>query len=233
MIDRPPRHCHHREPLSPSRLGLGSPEARYSGVRASPYMLPGARKSSHSSANQQVSSGGRRGAQSSTARSVLHLGDRQAVVERSETEERCAMSSKDNMGTRIAELTCRLAAVDHERAATIANLAELKRQQATRQSGPERPLQAPARPAVTMDSSTAEKIALFRSLFRGREDVLRRRWDNPKTENQVIPPRATMSGFQAPAASRRSNVANARTRLSRQSRRQCVFRRRPRRRSAR
>ena len=32
-----------------------------------------------------------------------------------------------------------------------------------------------------MTSPTAAKIALFRSLFRGREDVLPRRWENPKT----------------------------------------------------
>jgi hypothetical protein len=32
-----------------------------------------------------------------------------------------------------------------------------------------------------MTSPTFEKIALFRSLFRGREDVLPRRWENPKT----------------------------------------------------
>ena len=41
------------------------------------------------------------------------------------------------------------------------------------------PPDAPA--AVTMASPTAAKIALFRSLFRGREDVLPRRWENPKT----------------------------------------------------
>jgi len=34
---------------------------------------------------------------------------------------------------------------------------------------------------VTMTSPTAAKIALFRSLFRGREDVLPRRWENLKT----------------------------------------------------
>ena len=34
---------------------------------------------------------------------------------------------------------------------------------------------------VTMASSTAAKIALFRSLFRGREDVFPRRWENVKT----------------------------------------------------
>jgi len=35
--------------------------------------------------------------------------------------------------------------------------------------------------AVTMTSPTAAKIALFRALFRGREDVVPRRWENPKT----------------------------------------------------
>jgi superfamily II DNA or RNA helicase len=35
--------------------------------------------------------------------------------------------------------------------------------------------------AVTMSSPTADKIALFRALFRGREDVLPRRWENLKT----------------------------------------------------
>lgn len=39
----------------------------------------------------------------------------------------------------------------------------------------------PAAASVTMTSPTSEKIALFRSLFRGREDVLPRRWENPKT----------------------------------------------------
>ena len=34
---------------------------------------------------------------------------------------------------------------------------------------------------VTTTSSTAEKIAVFRSLFRGREDVFPRRWENPKS----------------------------------------------------
>ena len=35
--------------------------------------------------------------------------------------------------------------------------------------------------SVTAVSATADKIALFRSLFRGREDVFPRRWENPKT----------------------------------------------------
>jgi len=35
-----------------------------------------------------------------------------------------------------------------------------------------------ATPAVTAASSSRVKIALFRSLFRGREDVFPRRWEN-------------------------------------------------------
>ena len=40
---------------------------------------------------------------------------------------------------------------------------------------------SPARPPVTNKSSPAEKIALFRSLFRGREDVYPRRFESRKT----------------------------------------------------
>ena len=42
-------------------------------------------------------------------------------------------------------------------------------------------LEAPSRPVVTKDASPAEKIQLFRSLFRGREDVYPRRFENRRT----------------------------------------------------
>ena len=35
--------------------------------------------------------------------------------------------------------------------------------------------------AVTNNSPTAEKVALFRRLFGGRTDVFPARWDNPNT----------------------------------------------------
>ena len=91
------------------------------------------------------------------------------------------MLSEHETGTRIAKLTSRLAALERERAAIIADLAELRRQQETRQICRERSCQEPAQAAVTMKSSAAEKIAVFRGVFRGREDVFPRRWDNPKT----------------------------------------------------
>ena len=40
---------------------------------------------------------------------------------------------------------------------------------------------APSQPAVTRSSSVAEKISLFRSLFKGREDVYARRWYSKKS----------------------------------------------------
>ena len=47
----------------------------------------------------------------------------------------------------------------------------------------QRPPAHPTRPTarVTAASSTAEKIALFRSLFRGREEVFPRRWENAQS----------------------------------------------------
>ena len=91
------------------------------------------------------------------------------------------MLSEDETGTRIANLTSRLAALERQRAAIIADLAELRRRQEARQICRERSCQEPAQAAVTMKSSAAEKIAVFRGVFRGREDVFPRRWDNPQT----------------------------------------------------
>lgn len=70
-----------------------------------------------------------------------------------------------------------MTALDRERWEIAEQLSVLQRAQADEAT--KQPLQVAAR--VTMASSTAEKIALFRSLFRGREDVLPRRWENPKT----------------------------------------------------
>jgi hypothetical protein len=62
-----------------------------------------------------------------------------------------------------SELADRLCALEHARTRASAN--------------PQPHLGA----SVTTASPTAEKIALFRSLFRGREEVFPRRWENPKS----------------------------------------------------
>jgi superfamily II DNA or RNA helicase len=79
----------------------------------------------------------------------------------------------------IADLQRRLADIDRERADVIAALEQLER-------NADEGLQATITQAAT-DSvrqtalSNSEKVALFGSLFRGREDVFPRRWENAST----------------------------------------------------
>ena len=74
-----------------------------------------------------------------------------------------------------AAIRNRLAALRAEQTALEARLAELDTDRSDRRSPP--PDAAP----VTASSSPAEKIALFRSLFRGREDVFPKRWSNARS----------------------------------------------------
>lgn len=82
---------------------------------------------------------------------------------------------KGEITRQIADLKERLAALDRERSQIVANLSALERAQPTAAD------QSRLLPHVTMASPSAEKIALFRSLFRGRVDVFPRRWENSKT----------------------------------------------------
>jgi superfamily II DNA or RNA helicase len=76
----------------------------------------------------------------------------------------------------VAAIRARLARLDIEKAELEASLGQLLAIQEIEHSPPS-VKDAP----VTNASSPAAKISLFRTLFRGREDVYPRRWDNPKT----------------------------------------------------
>ena len=67
----------------------------------------------------------------------------------------------------------RLATLDRERSGIGDRLTSLE-EQAREAAKPPPPVTA----RVTMTSPTAEKIALFRNLFRGREEMFPRRWEN-------------------------------------------------------
>jgi len=82
------------------------------------------------------------------------------------------MEPKDDLAAEIAALARHLAELDRERNSLIVALEELK----LRQQAEEQNLSSPN--AIL---SNAEKVALFRSLFRGRDDVFPRRWQNPKS----------------------------------------------------
>ena len=85
------------------------------------------------------------------------------------------------MEVRAAELANRLAAVEREREEIVTALQDIEHeQQACMTEKAEGLDQAPATAVVTADSPKASKIALFKSLFRGRPDVFPRRWENPR-----------------------------------------------------
>jgi superfamily II DNA or RNA helicase len=75
---------------------------------------------------------------------------------------------------RLADLERTLTEIDTARAKLVEEIRALRLQTAT-------PARSPERPPVTVNSSTADKLALFRRLFGGRSDVYAQRWDNPKT----------------------------------------------------
>ena len=91
------------------------------------------------------------------------------------------MPERDLAQSEVDELERRLAILDRERANLVAELEEARRKLALAAETEARVentapfIDAP----VTMASPTPDKVALFRSLFRGREDVFPRRWENP------------------------------------------------------
>jgi hypothetical protein len=76
----------------------------------------------------------------------------------------------------VAAIRARLARLDIEKAELEVSLTRLLATQEIEDSSP-----SVKDPPVTNASPAAVKIALFRSLFRGREDVFPKRWDNAKT----------------------------------------------------
>lgn len=124
------------------------------------------------------------------------------------------MAADEAPGEEFADLQKRLAELDRERASILIALEQL-----------ERGLKAPMQPAPRSETagdvatptvmSNAEKVALFRSLFRGRDDIF------PPAGGKIQTPvrsatrlRAATNGFAASARSRGSSAATARTRHS-------------------
>ena len=87
------------------------------------------------------------------------------------------MTGADDIAQQLAGLKGQLTALDGERLEIAAQIEALERalaQKETKQL-------AYRAAAVTMTSPKAAKVALFRELFRGRDDVVPRRWENLKT----------------------------------------------------
>jgi superfamily II DNA or RNA helicase len=90
----------------------------------------------------------------------------------------------DNIDRQIAALQSRRISLDSELSEINERLKVLEQARVAEQ--PAAPVQSAA--VVTMTSSADAKVALFRDLFRGRFDVVPRRWENPKTGNAGYAP---------------------------------------------
>lgn len=86
------------------------------------------------------------------------------------------MAVDDPLNKEIADLQRRLAELDRERASLLTALEQLKLRRMT-EAQPTPPLPTAGHIATTTALSNAEKVALFHSLFHGRDDVFPRRWE--------------------------------------------------------
>ena len=89
------------------------------------------------------------------------------------------MADEGDTSDEIVRIRRRLAALDAERLALARDLETLEQKLTSDRQAAERAALADA--PVTNNSSSAEKIELFRRLFAGRPDVFPVRWENRKT----------------------------------------------------
>jgi hypothetical protein len=120
------------------------------------------------------------------------------------------VSRLEGLEAEIRREESRLAGLEAEVAATKTQLAALREQLAA----PPVPVVAPSGSTLAAGAArptNAAKVALFRSLFRGREDVFPRRWENerkgtsgysPVCRNEWPSACAARSGARAPRGGR-------------------------------
>ncbi len=88
----------------------------------------------------------------------------------------------DNFEAELSKARQRLAVLDAERAALQQLIATLERRTASSEGGATRDAQPKSAPTIVRsDMAEAEKIKLFRSIFRGRDDVYALRFESKRT----------------------------------------------------
>jgi len=97
------------------------------------------------------------------------------------------MKTLDEINRSIAATEAELAELESSRSKLLSRAATLQREKATLVQSPGTP-DVNYKPIVTNQSPQEEKIVLFRSLFRGREDIYPRRFESLKTGKQGYQP---------------------------------------------
>lgn len=90
----------------------------------------------------------------------------------------CAVPSEKELAAEIEAAEAEFAALERTRAQALARLGELRAAGSSKIEPPQ--LRLPMTTEVPASRTGTEKIRLFRTLFRGREDVFPKRWENAK-----------------------------------------------------
>jgi hypothetical protein len=88
----------------------------------------------------------------------------------------------------IADLEARLAALNHERDQVQLRIDHLRAEFSALESQSTTEDEGLTPAGLVLSLTPAEKVALFRSLFRGRDDVYPKRWENPRTRKTGYAP---------------------------------------------
>ena len=120
------------------------------------------------------------------------------------------MSHRDDILAEIALQARKIAESRAELAEMEARLSVLREELASLPAEPAHGSTASLfAPVIPSPVSNADKITLFRSLFRGREDVFPRRWDNPKTGRSGYSP-ACANEWEAGLCEKKSRAGGGR-----------------------
>ena len=98
------------------------------------------------------------------------------------------VTTLDEVTRRLAEAEEELARLNARRAELLGHVAELQQARAAFLEGPATPPAMGSQTSIKNQSTQEAKIALFRSLFRGREDVYPKRFESLKTGKKGYQP---------------------------------------------
>jgi hypothetical protein len=113
------------------------------------------------------------------------------------------MPPRIDIADELARAEARLAELDSEREQLRARIGALRAELRARPHPPAISVSAPAPSTAPGPTSQGDKVALFRSLFRGRPDVYPRRWENSRTGKSGYSPHCANEWSRRSAASRR------------------------------
>ena len=106
-------------------------------------------------------------------------------------DREAASTRRESLAATITSEEARLVALERKRADVRSRLDHPRRELAALESPPAAPREAVRSENLSSARTSVEKVALFRSLFRGRDDVYPRLWANPKTGRTGYAPACT------------------------------------------